>query len=517
MESITESEVFEKLMDYGFFPEKISSIFTSQNFGTWARQVGINIYKNAEFSNITFHLTRNNNAPRVLHIPHPIAYCRLCNEIKKNWNFIYEKIGEVDDYPKRSLIIPKPNNLNNRLISMLTYDRSKDEKFLIIDKSYKAKYIVHADIANCYTSIYSHSISWALVGKSVAKNNTDRKEWYNTLDFAIRSVQRNETVGIPIGPDTSAIICEIILSEVDKQLNDFNYFRYIDDYRCYCKSKEDAENFIKKLSKELEKFNLRLNQKKTEIISLPQPLEESWVRELKSFANTFLNKIEFTNADINILSEFIDLAIKLSNDNPSSSSIKYAVKILSLKIYKDVDVYAFIIMYISRVCFIYPYFIDVYYSIFQLNPIPTKLKPLIEVEINSILKEHLEFSRSDIALWGIFLAIEYNFKIDNFEYYSNYLLEDRDCLPVLLCYSYSKKKSLDTKKYFKLISDLIEEKLEDEWWIYIYTLYSEFPTKKVFQNILYKDFYLLMKNERIMFLKHEYREYTDKAFEDLIF
>lgn len=517
MEFISETEVFEKLLDHGLFPEKTIGIFTSQNFGSWARREGINLYKNNEFSNTTFYLTRNDNAPRVINIPHPISYFRLCNEIRKNWTTIYDKIGEVDDYSKRSLIIPKPNNLNNRLISMLTYDRSQDEKFLILDKSFKAKYLVRTDIANCYTSIYSHSVSWALVGKNVAKNNNSRTEWFNILDFAIRSVQRNETVGIPIGPDTSAIICEIILSQIDKELDNYNYFRYIDDYRCYCKSKEEGENFINKLSKELEKYHLRLNQRKTEIVNLPLPLEDSWVRDLKSFANNFLKKNEFTNSDINILSEFIDLAINLSNDNPNSSPIKYAVKILSSKQYKDIDVYAFVIMYISRVCFNHPYFIDVFHEIFQRNPLNQRLKMLVPVEINSILQQHLEYSRSDVALWGIFLAIKYDFEIDQFERYSDYLINDLDCLPTLLCYSYSKKNNLDTSKYFKLVDKLVEDKLEDEWWIYVYTLFFDAPRKRVFRRILYKDFYQKMKEGNVMFLKQEFDAFVDSQFIDLDF
>ena len=65
---------------------------------------------------------------------------------------------------------------------------------------------------------------------------------------------------------------------------------------------------------------------------------------------------------------------------------------------------------------------------------------LIEKEINSIIKEHLKYSRSDVALWGICIAMKYDFQIENFEDYSNTLITDKDCLPVLLNYEYAKKK-----------------------------------------------------------------------------
>jgi hypothetical protein len=353
LEKLKKKKVFEKLLCYGLFQEKLAKIFSSEKYGKWILKNELEIKKIKPFSNITFHLTRYNNAPRLINIPHPISYYFLCKEITNNWDKISKHIGQVDDYTNRSMIIPKPNNLNNRLVSMLSYDRNKDEKFLMLDKSFQAKYFVNADIANCYPSIYSHSITWALVGISEAKTNKNNHEiWYNKLDATNRAVQRNETVGIPIGPDTSNVLSEIILSQIDKNLIEYNYFRFIDDYKCYCKSKEEADNFIKNLSKELEKFHLRLNQKKTQIIELPKTIEEDWVRELKAFSNKFLTHKEYSKKNINSISEFFDLSIKLSKKNPNDSAIRYAVKIISEKIFSDNDVYAFILMYLSRLCFI---------------------------------------------------------------------------------------------------------------------------------------------------------------------
>lgn len=247
---LKKGTVNRKLLDYGLFSEKLSPIFTSEKFGVWVRKNGINIFKEHPFSSVKYRLTRNNNAPRIVEIPHPIAYHRLCESIKTNWNRISTKIGEIEDYPDRSMVIPKPNNLNKRLVSMMSYDKRDDEKFLILDKSANKKYFVHADIANCYPSIYSHSIPWALVGHQTAKDTMGNKtKWYNKLDFAIRSMQRNETVGIPIGPDTSSLISELVLSRVDKRLEKYQYLRFIDDYRCYCKSKEEADEFLRSLSK----------------------------------------------------------------------------------------------------------------------------------------------------------------------------------------------------------------------------------------------------------------------------
>ena len=497
MKELNSSEVFQKLLKYGLFPEKLSKIFTSENFGEFAISKGINQYKEKSFSEIKFRLTRNNNAPRILNIPHIIPYFMLCKEIELNWNNISNSFGDLDDYQNRSMIIPKPNNLNNRLISMLSYERRKDEKFLILDKSFEAKYFVHADIATCYPSIYSHSIPWALVGKLEAKENSkDESLWYNKLDKRIRYLQRNETIGIPIGPDTSNIICEIILSQIDKKLQKFKFFRFIDDYKCYCKSMQEVDEFLSILSRELEYYNLRLNDKKTHIENLPKSFDEDWIRELKLFSNNFLNNKELYNKDINIVAQFFDLTISLNNKFPNDSAIRYAVKVLCNKKFIQNDIFAFVILRLSRICFQYPYFIDLFDDIFKINPITEKLKSSINTEINSLINEHSQYNRSDVALWGIYIAIKHNLQINDFENYSDKLLLNRDCLPSLLCYIYARNNNLKLNKFIGHVETIISEKLEDEWWLYIYSLYFENKNKPAFKNISYKDFYnnLILNN-----------------------
>ena len=56
-------------------------------------------------------------------------------------------------------------------------------------------------------------------------------------------------------------------------------------------------------------------------------------------------------------------------------------------------------------------------------------------------------------------------------------------------------------KYFSFIETLIKEKLEDEWWIYIYQLYYEKPNKIEMKQILVKAFYEQMRKADVSFLK----------------
>lgn len=51
----------------------------------------------------------------------------------------------------------------------MNYKNLNDDGDPIRKLSIGKKYVVKSDITSCYPSIYSHSISWALLGKDEAK------------------------------------------------------------------------------------------------------------------------------------------------------------------------------------------------------------------------------------------------------------------------------------------------------------------------------------------------------------
>ena len=281
---MTGDTVFNKLLCYGLFPERLDGIFQSKDFGNWAiaNESSINIPKKERYQLLNYKLTRNNNSPRYMGCPNPIGHVCLSQHIRKNWDKIEKRINRVPDYANVSMIRPKLDNKSKRLLSLDSYDKNPEEEQLHLTKQFGKKYYVKADISSCFPSIYTHTLSWALVGKTIAKKNqAKRKTWYNQLDQACGKIQDGETRGVPIGPDSSGILCEIILSQIDLKLKKYDYVRHIDDYACYCETKDEADKFIRDLSYELEQYRLQLNTKKTLILPLPQALNEDWVRKLK--------------------------------------------------------------------------------------------------------------------------------------------------------------------------------------------------------------------------------------------
>ena len=145
-----------------------------------------------------------------------------------------------------------------------------------VDLLHGKYYLAKADISTCFPNIYTHALSWALVGKPEAKQHQgkkDSKEWYNQIDHFTQNINHGETHGLLIGPHASNLLSAIILTTVDHELyrKDWGgYIRNIDDYDCYTETYERAERFIVELNQQLQFFGLTLSHKKTSIQKLPQ-------------------------------------------------------------------------------------------------------------------------------------------------------------------------------------------------------------------------------------------------------
>ena len=73
-----------------------------------------------------------------------------------------------------------------------------------------------ADITDCYGAIYTHSIAWAIHGKTVAKQNrTDKNLVGNVIDWYIQDMRHGQTNGIPQGSVLMDFIAEILLGYAD--------------------------------------------------------------------------------------------------------------------------------------------------------------------------------------------------------------------------------------------------------------------------------------------------------------
>jgi hypothetical protein len=152
------------------------------------------------------------------------------------------------------------------------------------------RYAVRADISKFYDTIYTHTLEWAAHSKATVKANRAQPRarrqvlWGRGLDDRHRDLQDRQSVGIPIGPDTSLVAAELLLSRIDGEVSrrvPCRGVRYVDDYELCFPTLADAERGLAVLQEVLAAYELTLNPAKTQVIELPSPLEPTWIRGLR--------------------------------------------------------------------------------------------------------------------------------------------------------------------------------------------------------------------------------------------
>ena len=198
------------------------------------------------------------------------------------------------------------------------------------------KYALITDIASFFPTVYTHTIPWALHTKAVAKKNKEKTSSYygNILDAKCVGVQDNQTIGLPIGPDTSHIIAEIIGVAIDERLKEDvgdwpQGFRYVDDFFLFFNRREEAEQALAGITKAVSSYELQINPAKTRIIEVKELVEESWKYSVKRLAISAAR-----NQQRDDLHHYFEALFSLEKRFKDESLIKYGLKRLSSTIVK---------------------------------------------------------------------------------------------------------------------------------------------------------------------------------------
>ena len=213
---------------------------------------------------------------RPLQLINPFLYVLLVKEIteKDNWNRILERFSEFQQNKRiRCLSIPVKtmSNKSDKAEQVMQWWENMEQKS--ISQSLKFKMSYDTDIADCYGSLYTHSIAWAIETIEVAKSNKDNELLGNKIDSSIRDMQYGQTNSIPQGSVLMDFIAEMVLGYIDKLLSnilaekyrdmDYQIFRYRDDYRIFVNSQKDGTTILKELAKQIAPFGFKLNSSKT--------------------------------------------------------------------------------------------------------------------------------------------------------------------------------------------------------------------------------------------------------------
>lgn len=160
------------------------------------------------------------------------------------------------------------------------------------------------DVSKCFNSIYTHTLYWAVDSIHAAKESNGSVGFANEFDKLMQSMNYNETNGICIGPEVSRIFAEVIFSEIDKKIidlltfrkviykQDYEFRRYVDDFYIFTHTAAYADKVTGAIATCLSKFNLHVNEGKTETIQRPFSTKRSRIiSDANDTVSLFFDKI----------------------------------------------------------------------------------------------------------------------------------------------------------------------------------------------------------------------------------
>ncbi len=258
-----------RLLKYGFYPVELPPPFSTNRYDTIQ-----NIFsppREYYGSTMFFDGANFNGDLRTFGIINPVSYFLLAQFLATNWPDI-SKIFKLSYCSGARPKFPNTKAIGRAIEEAPIIKNRQNQQHL----SSSFPIILSLDINRFYQSIYTHSIPWAVLGKELAKqkyrDRTLRTEWSDKLDYLVRNCNQRQTIGIPIGPDTSRIISELILSRIDSELVKSNngirsgqIFHVIDDYKIGVFDHSAAERAKSEFIRTISRYELRLNDFKTSI------------------------------------------------------------------------------------------------------------------------------------------------------------------------------------------------------------------------------------------------------------
>ncbi len=282
---------------------------------------------------------------RPFQLIHPALYVHLVSKITEdvNWQLIQERFRYFQANEKiLNAGIPREagdDSASDVAETVKGWWNDVEQQSLI--KALEFKYLFVTDISNFYPSIYTHSVSWAIHTKPVAKEHQNRNQWNLigvVIDKTLQHMQNGQTNGIPQGSVLMDLIAELILGYADSELTsklnllgveDYYIIRYRDDYRVFTNSKEDSEKIAREITLTLQELGLQLNASKT---SISEDIILSSIKEDKRVALSIFGKSQWETTIQKSLLKLVMFARKYPNSGQIDKQLARLNKKLESKI-----------------------------------------------------------------------------------------------------------------------------------------------------------------------------------------
>lgn len=267
---------------------------------------------------ISFSIPKNLISRREYKMPNIYSYLQLAYYVTLNKNKFVDAFNEN---------MHSTSKYFNQLKYNYTVTQKIREGQLADDNN-----ILNMDLGNFYHSLYTHTISWMLMGRNESKKYK-RGGFSNTLDHLIQQEQFGETYGVPVGNLISRIITELYMCNFDKQIDSafeggVRFTRYVDDFHYTFTNESQKDAFVQRFRFLCREYRLNVNEYKTTVDTFPYLTS----LDKDSIFHYFDNKFQGEQISEKLLKQsiitFIDLCLKEESQG-NKGSIKSCFSVLN--------------------------------------------------------------------------------------------------------------------------------------------------------------------------------------------
>ncbi|MCK1602610.1 RNA-directed DNA polymerase [Bradyrhizobium sp. 166] len=273
-----------------------------------------------------YNASKRGTSRRVFSAIHPVTAHDLAE-------FLQAHSAELDklfENNSTSLSVPRHTPQGERALEISSHNQLEVERLTRLSGY---RFIAKTDISRFYHSIYTHSVSWAFHGKQAAKK--DRKSesttvYFNRLDFTLRQGQDGQTIGIPVGPDGSRYVAELVCTSIDKEFfsrlksDEIGFIRHVDDVWIGAQSHSDVERALWLYRNCLREFELDINENKTHIYGANFRFTDAWPSDVANRLELALDAADHRREER--LRAALEYAFDMSLTETDDGILKYAIR-----------------------------------------------------------------------------------------------------------------------------------------------------------------------------------------------
>ena len=398
----------EDLLSKGYFPENLPPSFTSEQLASYLSQQrrGSYLMNSSEpLRAATYNASKRGLSRRIFSVVHPVTGHDMAEFIDTHWRSIREFYGKSE----LSFSIPEHDTNAIRALAINSHLALEKEK---ISRLSSRRFIATTDISRFYHSIYTHSIPWAFHGKHAAKADQDYRSatvFFNQADALVRNGQDGQTLGLPVGPDASRALAELIGTAIDIEFMhrrdedriDCTVIRHVDDVWIGADSRTDVERALSRYREAIRIYELDVNENKTGIFAKDFRFSDSWPSEVLEQIRRAAKapETQVKNQLRSALEHVFGIAVRLNDDGVAKFVLRSLDRNRLTSAHWDV-----VEPFLKRLTVHFGHTLDyvvrilIWRHLIQEDVDITAWSPIV----NTILSEHAELGNDSEVCWTIY-------------------------------------------------------------------------------------------------------------------